>query len=53
VVSLPLPDNPQSGAWWISLSAFADKDQPALRLPVLLSDGTTDDQIGLGPVTVQ
>ncbi len=52
VVELPLPADAPTGDWWISLSVFGDKENPELRLPVTLADGTQDDQIGLGPVTV-
>lgn len=51
-INLPLPENAQAGDWWISLSVFGDKEQPEVRLPVVLPDGTTDDQIGLGPVPI-
>ncbi|MAS33193.1 MAG: hypothetical protein CL610_04245 [Anaerolineaceae bacterium] len=49
-IDLPLPADPQPGEWWISLSVFADKEQPEVRLPVTAPDGSTDDQLGLGPV---
>jgi hypothetical protein len=52
-IHLPLPDDVQSGEWWISLSVFGDKEQPEQRLSVVLHDGTTDHQIGLGPVPIQ
>lgn len=52
-IRLPLPADAQAGEWWISLSAFADSRQPEQRLPVLLADGTADDQVGLGPVLVR
>ncbi len=51
-VTLPLPNNPTSGEWWISLAAFADTEQPEQRLSVTLADGTQDTQVGLGPVVV-
>jgi hypothetical protein len=51
-ITLPLPSNPTSGEWWISLSAFADTDTPEQRLSVTLADGTQDTQVGLGPVIV-
>src|SRR5690606_5463105 len=52
-IHLPLPDDVQSGEWWISLSVFGDKEQPEQHLSVVLHDGTTDHQIGLGPVPIQ
>lgn len=52
VVRLPLPDQPMPGEWWISLAAFADESQLEQRLAVSLPEGTTDDQIGLGPVHI-
>lgn len=51
-IDLPLPADALAGDWWISLSVFGDKEHPEIRLPVTLADGTQDDQIGLGPVTV-
>ncbi|HLV35494.1 MAG TPA: hypothetical protein VKY59_10290, partial [Spirillospora sp.] len=51
-VRLPLPDEVQPGDWWISLTVFGDESDPEVRLPVRLPDGTQDDQVGLGPVTV-
>ncbi len=50
-VTLPLPADPQSGGWYISLAALTD-DHASARLPVTLPDGSTDTQIGLGPVNV-
>jgi hypothetical protein len=47
-----LPFTPQSGAWWISLSAFADETDPEARLTVRLPDGSVDNQVGLGPVVI-
>lgn len=52
-IDLPLPGNAQSGDWWISLSLFGDRDDPENRLMVALPDGATDNQLGLGPVTVR
>jgi Dolichyl-phosphate-mannose-protein mannosyltransferase len=51
-VRLPLPADAPTGDWWISLSAFGDVDHPEQRVPVTFSDGSTDTQIGLGPVNV-
>jgi hypothetical protein len=51
-ITLPLPRNPASGDWWISLSAFADTEHPEQRLPVVLEDGSQDTQVGLGPVAI-
>ena len=52
VIDLPLPDDPTSGEWWVSLSVFADKADPEDRLRVQLPDGEADNQVGLGPVMV-
>lgn len=51
-VEIPLPENPQSGDWWLSLVAFPDAADPMNRLIITLPDGTQDTQIGLGPVKV-
>ena len=51
-VRLPLPDSPATGNWFISLQAFADADRPLDTVRVLLPDGTSDRQVGLGPVWV-
>jgi hypothetical protein len=48
-ILLPM-DNPQSGEWYISLSAFVDINQPMERLAISLADGTTDTQVGIGGV---
>lgn len=50
-VRLPLPADAPAGAWWISLSAFGDVDHPEQRVTVTLPDGSTDTQVGLGPVS--
>jgi hypothetical protein len=52
VVDLPLPAGVPPGDWWISIAAFVDEADPEDRLPVLLTDGTRDTQLGLGPVTI-
>jgi hypothetical protein len=52
-IRLLLPPNAASGDWWISLSAFADVNNPEQRLTVTLSDSTVDNQVGLGPVSVR
>ena len=49
-VVLPLPQNAPAGPWYISLTAFADADAPMTTLSVSLPDGTTDRQVGLGPL---
>ncbi len=49
-ISLPLPADAPAGEWWISLSAFGDVDHPEQRVTITLPDGSTDTQIGLGPV---
>jgi hypothetical protein len=51
-VLVPLPADAPPGDYWLSLAVFADEDHPEDRLPVMLPDGTTDTQVGLGPVTV-
>jgi hypothetical protein len=51
-IDLLLPEEMQAGEWWISLSAFGDKDRPEMRLPVVLPDGATDNQVGLGPILI-
>lgn len=49
-VKLPLTDDSPTGDYWLSVSVFADEDNPAQRETVTLADGSTDTQIGLGPV---
>jgi uncharacterized membrane protein (UPF0136 family) len=51
-ITLPLPTNAPDGDYWLSLAMFATKDAPQDRLPVTLADGTSGDQVGLGPVRV-
>lgn len=52
-IRIPLPENAPSGDWWLSLTSFADADNPSETLPVILPDGTTDHQLGLGPIPVE
>ena len=51
-VSIPLtPESAnQTGAWYISLSAFADLNAPLDTLTVTLSDGRQERQIGIGDI---
>ncbi|MHB8629637.1 MAG: ArnT family glycosyltransferase [Aggregatilineales bacterium] len=49
-VTLPFGDVPRPGAWWISLSAFDIRT--GKRLVVVGANGSSDTQIGIGPVTV-
>lgn len=51
-VRLPLPEDAPLGDWFISLAAFARVDAPGETVAVQLADGTSDRQIGLGPVPV-
>ncbi len=47
------PEQPLSpGDYWLSVAVFADEDRPEERLPVTLPDGTTDTQVGIGPITI-
>jgi hypothetical protein len=50
-VTLRLPPDAQPGDWWISLFSF-DDPTASERLPVILPDGSSDTQVGLGPVHV-
>jgi hypothetical protein len=53
LVELPLGQNPPSGNWWVSLSVFElGESQTPLFLPARLPDGSQDQQVGLGPLTV-
>jgi len=55
-VIIPLPaaaPDAASAAWYISLTAFADVDAPLDTLSVTLPDGTTDRQVGLGPLLAE
>jgi hypothetical protein len=49
-VRLPLPADAPGGDWWVSLSSFGDVNHPEQRVAVTLPDGSTDTQIGLGPI---
>lgn len=49
-VRIPLPEAAPAGDWWLSLRAFADVQHPLATLPVHLPDGSTETQLGLGPV---
>lgn len=48
-VRLPMPDAPIRGEWWVSLVVLPDDEHPDNRLSVTLPDGSTDNQLGLGP----
>ncbi len=52
-VILPLPEQAARGEWWISLLLFGDEAVPAGRLIVTRADGSLDNQVTLGPVTVK
>ncbi|MCS6834859.1 MAG: hypothetical protein NZ750_02440 [Anaerolineae bacterium] len=49
-VTIPLPERAPAGAWYVSLTAFAHLDDPMNTLTVSLPDGSTDRQVGLGPL---
>ncbi|MEO0562840.1 MAG: hypothetical protein AAF125_12080, partial [Chloroflexota bacterium] len=51
-VTIPLPEDAPSGDYWLSLAVFGDEAAPQDRLTVTTPDGTTDNQLGLGPVRV-
>jgi len=51
-IILRLPADTAAGDWWLSITAFPDAENPAETLPVYLPDGSTDRQIGLGPIPV-
>jgi hypothetical protein len=51
-IQIPLPDDAPEGDWYISLSAFADVANP-METVAVETQGTTDRQIGLGPITVE
>lgn len=51
-IRLPLPDAPIEGDWWVSLVILPDDENPENRLTVTLADGSEDNQLGLGPTTV-
>ncbi len=52
-IVLPLPPSATAGDWWVSLAAFADVNKPEERLSVTAADGTSDTQVGLGPIRVR
>ncbi|MDQ7027648.1 MAG: hypothetical protein Q9P44_19055, partial [Anaerolineae bacterium] len=55
-IRIPLPDNAAEGDWYISLTAFADVDNPLATVAITdlsASLGTEDRQIGLGPIIVE
>ena len=47
-VIIPLPENPVSGDWWVSIAIFGDKDQPEGRLLV----NGSELQVGIGAIPV-
>jgi hypothetical protein len=49
-VALPFDSVPTPGAWWISLSAFDVRT--GTRLPVVSANGSSDTQIGIGPISI-
>ncbi len=49
-ITIPLPADAPATGWYVSLSAFADVDAPLMRVPLVLPDGTRDQQIGIGPI---
>ncbi|MEL6407173.1 MAG: hypothetical protein AAFR81_22565 [Chloroflexota bacterium] len=51
-IVIPMPENPAEGGWYLSVTSFADTENPQMTLPVVLPDGTPDSQMGLGPVIV-
>lgn len=51
-VRLPLSVHAPDGEWWVSVSAFGDVDHPEQRVTVMLPDGSTDTQVGLGPISI-
>ena len=50
-IQIPLPDDAPDGEWYISLSAFADVANP-METVTVETQGATDRQIGLGPISV-
>lgn len=48
IVVIPLPENPMSGEWWVSIAIFGDKDQPEGRLLV----NGSELQMGIGGIAV-
>ncbi len=51
-VRLPIPENYPPGEWWVSLAVFGDNTGQEGRLQVNFPDGTSDLQVGLGPVRI-
>lgn len=53
-IIIPLPERPQSGDWWLSLSAFTiSEDGMPSYLSVALPNGTVDpQQTGIGPIPI-
>lgn len=49
---LPLPQDAETGDWWVSLAVFGNGESDEGRLQVISPDDTRDVQIGLGPVVV-
>lgn len=49
-VLLTLPNDAAAGNWWVSLAAFDATLDGETRLMTTLPDGTTDGQVGLGPI---
>lgn len=50
-INLPVEEESVAGDYWLSLSVFHIKpDGELIRLPVTLSDGSHDIQVGLGPL---
>ena len=52
-IDIVLPADAEAGEWWLSLSAFSDKNDPEDRLRVILPDGSGDNQVGLGPLHIR
>jgi hypothetical protein len=51
-VDIPLPDDAEPGAWYLSLSAYGDDALAEGRLNVTQANTAPDIQIGLGPIRV-
>jgi hypothetical protein len=52
-VTITAEQRPIEGDWWFSVRAFEDLDNPMDVLSVILPDGSTDTQAGIGPVTIE
>ena len=52
-IGIVLPADAEAGEWWLSLSVFADKNDPENRMHVILPDGSEDNQVGLGPLHIR